>query len=91
MLDRLLEFNPKKRITAEEALRHPFFAGYHQPDDEPSHPQTFDFSFERADTIDDIKRLIVDGLASFKKERNARKNGHDGSLASPTSNSAHPR
>ena len=32
----LLEFNPEKRITAEEALRHPYLAQFHNPADEPS-------------------------------------------------------
>jgi serine/threonine protein kinase len=27
LLRRMLSFNPRKRITAEEALKHPFFAG----------------------------------------------------------------
>ena len=30
LLKGLLEFNPEKRITAEEALNHPFFDGYYQ-------------------------------------------------------------
>ena len=30
-----LQFNPDKRCTAEEALRHPYVAQFHNPDDEP--------------------------------------------------------
>ena len=30
------QFNPAKRITAEEALRHPFVAQFHNPADEPA-------------------------------------------------------
>ena len=33
---RLLCFNPGKRLTAEEALRHPYVAQFHNADDEPS-------------------------------------------------------
>ncbi len=36
LLERLLQFNPEKRLTAEEALRHPYLAQFHAPDDEPS-------------------------------------------------------
>ena len=35
LLRRCLEFNPSKRITAEEALRHPYVAQFHNPADEP--------------------------------------------------------
>lgn len=31
-----LQFNPSKRISAAEALRHPYVAQFHNPDDEPS-------------------------------------------------------
>mmetsp|Transcript_50889 Transcript_50889/g.162889 ORF Transcript_50889/g.162889 Transcript_50889/m.162889 type:complete len:366 (+) Transcript_50889:175-1272(+) len=34
LLQRLLQFNPNKRITAEEALRHPYVAQFHNPADE---------------------------------------------------------
>jgi mitogen-activated protein kinase 15 len=33
-----LQFNPHKRITAEEGLAHPFVSGFHNPDDEPVCP-----------------------------------------------------
>lgn len=36
LLYNLLEFNPEKRYTAEEALRHPYLAQFHNPADEPS-------------------------------------------------------
>lgn len=35
MLRRLLQFNPNKRISAEEALKHPYVAQFHNPNDEP--------------------------------------------------------
>ncbi|CAB11693.1 Mitogen-activated protein kinase spk1 [Schizosaccharomyces pombe] len=36
LLEKLLTFNPDKRITAEEALKHPYVAAYHDASDEPT-------------------------------------------------------
>uniref|UniRef100_A0A0G4I9T5 Protein kinase domain-containing protein n=1 Tax=Chromera velia CCMP2878 TaxID=1169474 RepID=A0A0G4I9T5_9ALVE len=36
LLHRMLSFSPKRRITVEEALRHPFLAHLHMEEDEPS-------------------------------------------------------
>lgn len=36
LLKSLLQFNPNKRLTAEQALRHPYVAQFHNPEDEPN-------------------------------------------------------
>jgi serine/threonine protein kinase len=49
LLEKLLAFNPVKRITVEEALRHPYLEPYHDPDDEPTAepiPEEF-FNFDK--------------------------------------------
>ena len=35
LLRNLLHFNPSKRLSAEQALRHPYIAQFHNPEDEP--------------------------------------------------------
>ena len=36
LMQKLLVFNPNKRLTAEEALNHPFVKDFHDEDAEPS-------------------------------------------------------
>ena len=49
LLEKLLAFNPVKRITVEEALKHPYLEPYHDPEDEPTAdaiPEEF-FDFDK--------------------------------------------
>lgn len=45
LLEKMLVLDTDKRITASKALAHPYFAQYHDPDDEPE-ADTYDQSFE---------------------------------------------
>jgi len=49
LMDKMLTFNPSKRITVEEALQHPYLESYHDPEDEPISPPIPDsfFDFDR--------------------------------------------
>lgn len=64
LLEKLLSFNPVKRITVEEALRHPYLEPYHDPDDEPTAdaiPEEF-FDFDKNKetlTKEDLKRKYL--------------------------------
>lgn len=46
VLERMLCFDPDKRITAVEALAHPYFRDYHFPADEPVALEPFSFEVE---------------------------------------------
>ena len=46
LLGKMLTIHPRKRITVNQALKHPYFASLHCSDDEPTADRPFDFSFE---------------------------------------------
>jgi mitogen-activated protein kinase 7 len=60
LLNKLLQFDPELRFTVEQTLAHPYLESYHDSEDEPSHPQPFDFSFEVVESIDEMKGLNSD-------------------------------
>jgi serine/threonine protein kinase len=67
LMSALLTFDPNIRITAVEALKHPFFENY-KCEAVPSHPKKLDFSFENAIEIPAIKCMI--SLSSTYSGRN---------------------
>ena len=46
LLDKMLNFNPAKRINVEDALAHPYLEQYYDPADEPVAEQPFTFEQE---------------------------------------------
>lgn len=68
LLAQLLNFDPAKRITCEQALNHPYLSVWHDPADEPLCTSSFDFGFEDEDSIEGMKRLIVEEVQSFRAE-----------------------
>jgi len=59
LLEKMLVFDPSKRITVQEALSHPYLASLHDINDEPSCPTPFNFDFEQPSfTEEHIKELI---------------------------------
>ncbi|NWW40623.1 MK11 kinase, partial [Panurus biarmicus] len=55
LLEKMLILDSDKRITAAEALAHPYFVQYHDPDDEPE-AELYDESIENKErTIDEWK------------------------------------
>lgn len=59
LLEKMLVFDPNKRITVEEALCHPYLQSLHDLNDEPVCPRPFHFDFEHSScTEDHIRELI---------------------------------
>jgi p38 MAP kinase len=59
LLERMLVFDPKKRITATQALEHEYLAPYHDPTDEPVAEEKFDWSFNDADLPIETWRVMM--------------------------------
>ncbi|KAJ1728546.1 mitogen activated protein kinase [Coemansia biformis] len=69
LMDKMLNFNPKKRITVEEALAHPYLAQYHDEADEPTCPPLpenfFDFdNFREKLSVEQLKDLLWNEIHS---------------------------
>lgn len=68
LLDRLLQLEPKKRISAEEALAHKYLSQYHDLKDEPICTPPFDFTFEKKLlTKDELRKAIMEEIMDYHK------------------------
>ncbi|XP_063716924.1 mitogen-activated protein kinase 14-like [Symsagittifera roscoffensis] len=68
LLERLLQMNPRDRLTAEQALSHPYFSQLHDPKDEKVALATLDdSSFEDISTTADLKVAIFEELQEIAR------------------------
>lgn len=59
----MLEFNPDKRISAEEALKDPYFDEVRIPEQESIEPCDIDLHFDDVDmSVEDIRALIIEEI-----------------------------
>lgn len=69
LMTRLLEFDPRKRISVDDAIAHPFVAQYRKPEAEGTAASAFDFSFEKENRQrldkDTLRRLIFEDVCHF--------------------------
>lgn len=67
LMNKMLDMNPKRRISVDDALKHPYLESLHDPEDEPVFEGTVDFSFEKNPnlTLDDIKKIILKEISSY--------------------------
>lgn len=66
LLEKMLTLDPRKRITAPEALAHPYLAPYHDPTDEPVADEKFDWSFNDVDLpVDNWKVMMYSEILDF--------------------------
>ncbi|KAJ2847933.1 MAPK protein hog1 [Coemansia brasiliensis] len=66
LLEKMLVFDPRKRITAAEALAHPYLETYHDEADEPVAETVFDWSFNDADLpVEEWKVMMYNEILDF--------------------------
>ncbi|PKA60429.1 Mitogen-activated protein kinase 2 [Apostasia shenzhenica] len=69
LLERMLIFDPSKRISVDEAICHPYLASLHDINDEPICPEPFSFDFEHPSfTEENIKELIYRESLAFNPD-----------------------
>ena len=70
MLDRLLSFNPSKRIDVEGALAHAYLSPYYDPLDEPvsQKPFTFEMEFDELPTKE-LKAMVHKEASEFRMKK----------------------
>ena len=69
LLGKMLTFNPKKRYTVEQCISHPYFEGLHDPEQEPTAENTFDFSFDKESlTKEKLRNMIYEQSLHFHEE-----------------------
>lgn len=59
LLKKMLVIDPDTRISAQDALSHPYLAPYHDPTDEPAASGHFDWSFDSADLSKETWKIMM--------------------------------
>eukprot|EP00768_Dysnectes_brevis_P007693 gnl/Dysnectes_brevis/658_a726_2867.p1 GENE.gnl/Dysnectes_brevis/658_a726_2867~~gnl/Dysnectes_brevis/658_a726_2867.p1 ORF type:complete len:378 (-),score=132.92 gnl/Dysnectes_brevis/658_a726_2867:110-1243(-) len=74
LLRRFLQFNPSRRITADEALRHPYVARFHNPSHEPrfSSPVEIMVDDDEKRSTAEYRDLLYSSILQRKKEMRAK-------------------
>ena len=59
LLEKMLIFDPRTRVSATEGLTHEYLSPYHDPTDEPAAEEKFDWSFNDADLPVDTWKIMM--------------------------------
>ncbi|KIO06976.1 hypothetical protein M404DRAFT_998415 [Pisolithus tinctorius Marx 270] len=86
LLEKMLVFDPRKRIDAATSLAHEYVAPYHDPTDEPVAAEQFDWSFNDADLpVETWKVMMYSEILDFHQVDESTTSApiHEGALAGP--------
>ena len=81
LMRRLLQFNPERRITAEEALLHPYVAKFHDPTNEPAALHTIRAAIDDNTkfSIQEYRDKLYGEIRAKRREERERGRGGAGS------------
>jgi len=69
LLDKMLVFDPTKRITVEQALEHPYLSSLHDLSDEPVCHGALNFDFDsEVLSPEAVKQVILRDISTFHPE-----------------------
>ena len=72
LLQKMLQFDPRKRITVEQALQHPWLRELHNPQAEPvaSAPFKFDFEEQKMDE-GQLRKMVAEEMQVYARQQHA--------------------
>jgi serine/threonine protein kinase len=83
LLDKMLQFDPTKRITVEQALEHPYLEGFHDPEEEDVCTEKFVLQYDENADID-IKTHMWDLIHKFEHREQHEEPNSEESVTPPT-------
>lgn len=70
LLTKMLAFNPDKRFTIEECLKHEYFKGLYNPEEEPVCENSFDWSWDNFEpSKEKIQSMIYEESLEYHPEK----------------------
>lgn len=69
LLEKMLIFNPQKRISVQASLQHEFLEDLHDPDDEPIKSVKIKFEFEEGLKKPEMVQILLDEHTKFLDAR----------------------
>ncbi len=92
LINQCLQFNPSKRITVLDALKHPYVASFHNESDEPASPEPIRINIDDNTkyTAADYRDRLYKEMAAMKKGKSASVGTRKDSTGSTTAGSPAP-